>query len=65
MIGDGHLGIWGALAAVFPEAKEQRKRGVGSLERDWERMVAFYQFPREHWKHLRTSNPVESRTRRR
>ena len=113
VIGDGHLGIWGALAAVFPEAKEQRcwnhrllnvldklplklqvearslltkipyaetredaerrkrafqawctKRGhveVGrALDRDWERMVTFYQFPREHWKHLRTSNPVES-----
>ena len=113
VIGDGHLGIWGALAAVFPEAAEQRcwnhrllnildklpltrqaearslltqipyaatreeaerlkrafqtwctKRGyaeVGrALERDWERMMTFYQFPREHWKHLRTSNPVES-----
>src|SRR6267142_4577175 len=24
VIGDGHLGIWGALAAAFPEAKEQR-----------------------------------------
>ncbi len=23
-------------------------------------MVTFYRFPREHWKHLRTSNPVES-----
>jgi transposase-like protein len=23
-------------------------------------MVTFYQFPRAHWKHLRTSNPVES-----
>jgi hypothetical protein len=31
-----------------------------ALDRDWERMVTFYQFPREHWKHLRTSNPVES-----
>ncbi|PYN88863.1 MAG: hypothetical protein DMD89_35585 [Candidatus Rokuibacteriota bacterium] len=30
------------------------------LERDWERLVTFYQFPREHWKHLRTSNPIES-----
>jgi putative transposase len=28
--------------------------------RDWERMVTFYQFPKEHWKHLRTTNPVES-----
>jgi putative transposase len=24
VIGDGHLGIWGALSNVFPEAKEQR-----------------------------------------
>src|SRR5215471_7552785 len=24
VVGDGHLGIWGALTAVFPEAKEQR-----------------------------------------
>jgi hypothetical protein len=31
-----------------------------ALDRDWERMVTFYQFPREHWRHLRTSNPVES-----
>jgi len=31
-----------------------------ALDRDWNRMVTFYQFPGEHWKHLRTSNPVES-----
>jgi putative transposase len=24
VVGDGHLGIWGALANVFPESKEQR-----------------------------------------
>ena len=23
-------------------------------------MVAFYQFPKEHWKHIRTTNVVES-----
>jgi len=23
-------------------------------------MVTFYRFPKEHWKHLRTTNPVES-----
>ena len=23
-------------------------------------MVTFYDFPREHWRHLRTTNPVES-----
>ncbi len=23
-------------------------------------MVSFYDFPKEHWQHLRTTNPVES-----
>jgi putative transposase len=23
-------------------------------------MVTFYSFPKEHWKHLRTTNPMES-----
>jgi transposase-like protein len=113
IIGDGHLGIWGGLANVFPDAKEQRcwnhrilnvldkipeknhaqaklllkpipyaetrkeaerlKGGFQAwcrkkdlpnaaelLDEDWDRMVAFYSFPKEHWKHLRTTNVVES-----
>ena len=31
-----------------------------TLVRDWDRMVTFYRFPKEHWKHLRTTNVVES-----
>jgi len=27
---------------------------------DWERMVTFYDFPEQHWRHLRTTNVVES-----
>ena len=30
------------------------------LDRDWDAMVAFYDFPEEHWQHLKTSNPIES-----
>ena len=113
VIGDGHLGIWGALRNVYPAAAEQRcwnhkilnvldklpkrehaqaklllcripysqsrkeaerlrsifstwcherahQAASEALERDWERMVTFYDFPREHWQHLRTTNPVES-----
>ena len=113
VVGDGHLGIWGALRNIYPEAAEQRcwnhkiinvldrlpKRqqesaklmlrnipyaesraeaermrtvfsrwcrehsyegAAESLERDWERMVTFYDFPLEHWRHIRTTNPVES-----
>jgi putative transposase len=113
VIGDGNLGIWGALANIFPEAGEQRcwnhrivnvldkiskkqqptakvwlrqlmyaetreqagelkgkfqswcrKTGCAEagqlLDTDWDRLVAYYDFPLEHWKHLRTTNPVES-----
>ncbi len=28
--------------------------------RDWESFVTFYHYPKEHWVHLRTSNPLES-----
>ncbi len=111
-IADGHLGIWGALAAIYPTSAEQRcwnhkmrnvldsvprkrqaevtvqlqqianaetlrqatklrdtlartycrvfPKAVACLERDWDRLVAYYAFPQEHWKHLRTTNVIES-----
>lgn len=113
VIGDGNLGLWGALSQVYPDAGQQRCwnhrivnvldalpkkaqpeakalltpipysetrkeaeegrkafeswcRGKGyvkaseRLDHDWERMVAFYDFPQAHWKHLRTTNVIES-----
>jgi transposase-like protein len=30
------------------------------LEKDRSELLAFYDFPAEHWQHLRTSNPIES-----
>lgn len=111
-IADGHLGIWSALAQVYPESAEQRcwnhklrnvldtvpqkhqaevkaalqaiasadtareatalrdrfartygrshPKAVERLARDWARMVAYYAFPQEHWRHLRTTNIIES-----
>jgi transposase-like protein len=35
-------------------------KAMAALERDWERMVTFYNYPQEHWVHLRTTNIVES-----
>jgi transposase-like protein len=35
-------------------------KAVERLAHDWERLVTFYQFPRAHWRHLRTTNVVES-----
>jgi transposase-like protein len=35
-------------------------KAVNCLIKDRQALLAFYDFPAEHWKHLRTSNPVES-----
>ena len=35
-------------------------KAVERLHHDWERLVTFYQFPKDHWQHLRTTNVVES-----
>ncbi len=112
-IGDGALGLWSALDAVFPTTAHQRcwnhralnlaarlpkslqssarhrlreishaptraecerlrdeyvselrTEGRGdaaeTVLRDWDDFVSFYDFPVEHWVHLRTTNPLES-----
>ena len=35
-------------------------KAVAKLDKDWEHLTAFYDFPAEHWRHLRTSNAIES-----
>ncbi len=35
-------------------------KAVECLEKDRDQLLAFYDFPAEHWKHIRTSNPIES-----
>ena len=35
-------------------------RAVKCLIKDRADLLAFYDFPAEHWKHIRTSNPIES-----
>ena len=40
-------------------AADQRPAAETVL-RDWEAFVTFYHYPREHWIHLRTTNPLES-----
>ena len=44
------------------EAEYQPKysKAVESLTANWERLVTFFDFPAEHWKHLRTTNVIES-----
>lgn len=33
---------------------------ANTLMRDFDKMITFYNFPKEHWKHIRSSNPLES-----
>jgi transposase-like protein len=49
-------------ARVRFEAEYQAKypKAVESLTATWERLVTFFDFPAEHWKHLRTTNVIES-----
>jgi putative transposase len=35
-------------------------KALAKLDRDWEPLTAFYDYPAEHWRHLRTTNPIES-----
>lgn len=35
-------------------------RAVKCLTKDRNDLLAFYDFPAEHWKHIRTTNPIES-----
>ena len=35
-------------------------KATAKLDRDWKTLTAFYAFPAEHWRHLRTTNPIES-----
>lgn len=52
-----------ALAAIETFREKygiKYERGVACLTRDAEALLAFFDFPAEHWEHLRTSNPIES-----
>jgi transposase-like protein len=42
-----------AYGAKFPKA-------VAKVTEDQDELLAFYDFPAEHWVHLRTTNPIES-----
>jgi len=44
------IGLYGAK---YPKAAE-------CLKKDRETLLAFYDFPAEHWRHIRTTNPIES-----
>ena len=40
--------------------KKTDAKACATFIRDWERLVTFFDYPQEHWTHLRTTNIVES-----
>src|SRR6266404_1299177 len=49
-----------ALEAVVETYQVKYERAADCLTKDRDALLAFYDFPAEHWKHLRTTNPIES-----
>ena len=61
--------IYGASTRVAAEAaidmfaekyRAKYDKAVACLTKDRDALLAFFDFPAEHWDHLRTSNPIES-----
>ena len=50
-----------AAVATFAEKyRTKYAKAVSCLIKDRDALLTFYDFPAEHWDHLRTSNPIES-----
>ncbi len=49
-----------ALEIFREEYGAKYPKALAKLDRDWTQLTAFYDYPAEHWRHLRTTNPIES-----
>jgi putative transposase len=49
-----------ALEVFREEYGAKYPKALAKLDRDWQPLTAFYDYPAEHWRHLRTTNPIES-----
>lgn len=49
-----------AFEAFLTTYKAKYPKAAEKLTQDRDSLLAFYDFPAEHWQHLRTTNPIES-----
>jgi putative transposase len=49
-----------AMTRFAAEYGAKYPKAIATLEKDAEALLTFFDFPAEHWKHLRTSNVIES-----
>ncbi len=54
------IGAEAAFDAFTETYGRKYEKAVECLTKDRDTLLAFYDFPAEHWKHLRTTNPIES-----
>jgi putative transposase len=49
-----------AFGRFLAKYEAKYHKAAACLAKDREALLAFYDFPAEHWKHIRTGNPIES-----
>jgi putative transposase len=49
-----------AVKGFAKEFETKWPKAVAKIAQDEEALLAYYDFPAEHWRHLRTTNPIES-----
>jgi transposase-like protein len=49
-----------AFDAFIESYQVKYEKAAECLNKDRDALLTFYDFPAEHWKHLRTTNPIES-----
>jgi transposase-like protein len=49
-----------AIATFAEKYAPKYEKAVACLVKDRDALLRFYDFPAEHWDHLRTANPIES-----
>ena len=60
MYAERHADCEAARNHFAAEYQPKYAKAVESLVAHWARLVTFFDFPAEHWKHLRTTNVIES-----
>ena len=50
----------GRGAPVAGEIRPHAPKAVAKITEDLDALLEFYDYPAEHWIHLRTTNPIES-----
>ena len=57
---EGRVGAEKALDLFVDSYQAKYPKAAVCLAKDRDALLAFYEFPAEHWVHIRTSNPIES-----